>query len=118
MHPIVEQIKLRARVEALSRKRRSAKRKPEASPERSRPVGGKTPRLGASSPSSSAKVQVTGQALLPLAEVPRVTGPSHRSSPVAVTRGSSGRDAEPPLEVMPISVWNPPAENTEFPPSM
>ena len=96
------------------RRRRSAKRKPEASLERSRPAGGKTPRLGA----SFAKVRVTGQALPPLAEVPRVTGPRRCSSPAAVTRGSSGRAAEPPLEVMPISVWNPPAESSEFPHSM
>ena len=92
--------------------------KPKASPKRSRPIGGKTPRLGASSPSSSAKVRVTGQALPPLAEVLRVIGPRCRFSPVAVTRGSSRRVVEPPFEVMPISVWNPPAKSTEFPPSM
>ena len=83
---------LRARVEVLSRRRRSAKRKPEASPERSLPARGKTPRLGASSPSSSAKIQVKDQALPPLAEVPRVTGPRRRSSLATVTKGSSCRN--------------------------
>ena len=84
---------LQALVEALSRRRRSVKRKPEASPERSRPNRGKTPRLGASSPSSSSKIGVKGQALPPLTEVPRVTGPRHRSSPAVVTKGPSGRAA-------------------------
>ena len=47
-----------------------------------------------------------------------MTGPRHCSSPAAATKGSSGRAAEPPLEVMPISVWNPLTESIEFPPSM
>ena len=84
---------LQDRVEALSRRSRSIKRKPEASPERSRPDRGKTPRLGPSSPSSSAKIRVKGQALPPLTEVPRVIGPRRRSSPTAVTKGPSGRAA-------------------------
>ena len=66
---------LRARVEALSRRRRSTKGKPEGSSERSRPDRGKTPRLGTSSPSSSTKIRVKGQALPPLAKVLRLTGP-------------------------------------------
>ena len=81
--PVIKptQEELRARMEALSRKRRSMKRKPEASVERIRLNKGKTPRLGASSPSSSP----------PLAEVPRVTGLRRRSSPTAATKGRSGR---------------------------
>ena len=79
---------------------------------------GKTPRLGASSPSSSAKIRVKGQALSPLAKVPRVIGPQHRSSPTAAAKGPLRRAADSPLEVMPISVWNPLAESTKFPPSM
>ena len=47
-----------------------------------------------------------------------MTSPRRRSSPATVTKGSSGRVTEPPLEVMPISVWNPSAKSTEFPPSM
>ena len=58
---------LQALVEALLRRRQSAKRKPEASPKRSHPDWGKTPKLGASSPSSSTKIRVKGQALSPLA---------------------------------------------------
>ena len=47
-----------------------------------------------------------------------MTSPRRRSSPVVVTNGPSGRAVESPLEVMPISVWNPPVESTEFPSSM
>ena len=71
---------LQARVEALSRKRTSVKQKPQASPERSLPARGKTPKLGASSPSlfakeqgSPAKARMKGQASSPLAEVPKVS---------------------------------------------
>ena len=81
-------------MEALLRRRRSAKRKPEASPERSHPDRGKTARLGASSPSSSAKIWVKRQALPPLAEVPRVTGMRRRLSPVAAIKGPSRRAAD------------------------
>ena len=79
---------------------------------------GKTPRLGASSPSSSAKIWVKEKALPPLVEFPRVTGLRRRSSPAVATKGPSGRATESQLEVMPISVLNPSAKSTEFPPSM
>ena len=42
-------------------------------------------------------------------------GPRRRSSPIAVSKGPSRRATESSLEVMPIYVWNPPAESTEFP---
>ena len=44
--------------------------------------------------------------------------PRRRSSPAATTKGPSGRAVESSLEVMPISVWNPPTERIEFPLSM
>ena len=47
-----------------------------------------------------------------------MTGLRSHFSPTAVTKGPSGRAAESPLEVMPISVWNPRAQSIEFPPSM
>ena len=47
-----------------------------------------------------------------------MTGPRRHSSPAVVTKGSSRRAVESLLEVMPISIWNSPAESTEFPPSM
>ena len=47
-----------------------------------------------------------------------MTSLRHRSSPTTVSKGPAGRATESPLEVMPISIWNPPVESTEFPPSM
>ena len=47
-----------------------------------------------------------------------MTGPWHCFFPAIVTKGPSGRATESSLEVMPISVWNPPTESIEFPPSM
>ena len=47
-----------------------------------------------------------------------MTGLRRHFSPTATTKGPSGRAAESPLEVMPIYVWNPPAQSIAFPPSM
>ena len=86
---------------------------------------GKTPKLGASSPSPSAKEQgspaqalVRGLASSSLAEVPRVLGLRLRSSSTAMAKDPSGRAVEPPLEVIPIYVWSPPTQSTELPPPM
>ena len=62
---------LLARVEMLSRKSRSVKRKTLDSVEKDRPAWGKVPKLGASSSSPSTHVRVPGQALSPLVEVPK-----------------------------------------------
>ena len=81
---------LRARLEVLEKKKRSEKRKPQASLEGCPPAWGKIIKVGASSSPSS-----------------------------AVGAGdSSGRAAEPPLEVLPISVWSPTSQGTEPPPPM
>ena len=69
---------LRARLEVLSNKKRSVKRKPPTSPEGCPLARGKILKVGASS--------------LPLS--------------VVGAGDSSGRAAEPPLEVLPISVWS------------
>ena len=63
--PVVKSTKgeLRARVETLSRRPQSVKRKSQDSLEKSHPAWGKAPRLGTSSSSPSAHVQVQGQAL-------------------------------------------------------
>ena len=47
-----------------------------------------------------------------------MTGPLLRSPLAAATKGPSGRVVKSPLEVIPIYVWNPPVESTEFPSSM
>ena len=47
--------------------------------------------------------------LSPPAEVPRAPDSQLRSGSVSKAKDSSGRATEPPLEVMPITVWSPPA---------
>ena len=71
-----------------------------------------------SSSSPSAHVRVQGQVLPSQAEVLRAPGAQPRSASAAKARDSSGRAAEPPLEVMPISVWSPPAQSSKPPPSI
>ena len=71
-----------------------------------------------SSSSPSAHVQVQGQALSSPAEVPRAQSSQPRSVSAAKAKDSSGRAAEPPLEVMPISVWSPPAQSAKPHPSI
>ena len=46
--------------------------------------------------------------LSPPAEVPGAPSSQLRSGSVVKAKDSSGRDAEPLLEVMPITVWSPP----------
>ena len=106
---------LRARVETFSKRPRSVKRKSQDSFEKSHLAWGKAPRLEMSSSSPSAHVQVQGQALPSLAEVPRAPSLQPHSASAAKAKDSSGRVAEPPLEVMPISVWSPPAQSAEPP---
>ena len=67
--PIVKPTKgeLQARVETLSQRSRSVKRKPLDSLEKGYPAWGKAPRLGASSSSPSAHFRVQGQVLQPSA---------------------------------------------------
>ena len=109
--PVVKPTKgeLQARVETLSWRSRSVKRKPLDSLEKGHPAWGKIPRLGTSSSSLSAHVRVQGQVLPPPTEVPRAPSSQLHSGSTAKAKDSSGRAAEPPLEVMPITVWSPPA---------
>ena len=59
-----------------------------------------------------------GQALPSPAEVPRAPSSQPGSASAVKAKDSLGRAAEPPLEVMPISVWSPPAQSPEAPPSV
>ena len=81
------------------------------SPEKGRPSWGKVLKLGTSSSSPSTHVRVLGQVLPPPAEVPRAPSSQPRSGSAAKAIDSSGRAVEPPLEVMPITVWSPPAQS-------
>ena len=100
---------LLARVETLSRKSRSVKRKTSSFVKRDRPTWGKVLKLGASSSSPSTHIRVPGQVLSPPAEVPIALSSKPRSSSTAREKDSPGRTAEQPLEVMSITIWNPPA---------
>ena len=100
---------LQARVETLSRRSRSVKRKPLDSLEKGHPAWGKIPRLGTSSSSPSAHVRVQGQVLSPPAEVPRAPSSQPRSGSATKAKDSLGRATEPPLAVMRITIWSPPA---------
>ena len=108
---------LLARVETLSRKSRRVKRKNRDSSEKGRPSWGKVPKLGTSSSSPSTHVCVLGQVLPPPFEVPRAPSSQPRSGSAAKARDSSGRAVEPPLEVMPITVWSPAVQSAEPPSS-
>ena len=59
-----------------------------------------------------------GQALPSPAEVPREPSSRPRFASAVKAKDSSGRAAEPSLEVMPISVWSPLAQITEPLPSI
>ena len=113
--PVVKPTKgeLQARVETLSQRSRSVKRKPLDSLEKGHPAWGNIPRLGTSSSSPFAHVQVQGQVLPLPAEVLRAPSSQLRSGSAAKAKDSSGRDVEPPLAVMPITVWSPPVESAE-----
>ena len=108
---------LLARVETLSQKSRRVKRKTSDSVEKDRSAWGKVPKLGASSSSPSTHVRVSGQVLPPPVEVPKALSSKPRSGSAAKAKDSSGRTAEQPLEVMPITVWNPPTQSVR-PPSL
>ena len=106
---------LQARVESLTKKKRSVKRKAQAPTESSLVIQGKVPRLGTSSPPSTAKgwglsdqVPARCQAPPPVAEVFGAVGPGN----------SSGRSAELPLTVLPIYVRSPLAQDFKRSPSM
>ena len=50
-----------------------------------------------------------------MAEVSKVTGPQLRSPYAAVAKSPPGRTTEPPLDIQPISVWSPLAQNAKHP---
>ena len=108
---------LLARVEILSRRSRSVKRKTPDSLEKGRPSWGKVLRLGTSWSSPSTHTRVQGQVSLPLAEVPKAPSSQLRSGSAAKAKDFSGKAVAPPLEVMPITVWSPPAQSAKPSPS-
>ena len=108
---------LLARVETLSQKSRSVKQKTLDSPMKGGPSWGKVSKLGSYSSSPSTHVRVRGQVMPPSSKVPRAPSSQPSSISTAKARDSSGRAAEPPLEVIPITVWSPPAQSAAPPSS-
>ena len=100
---------LLARVEILSRRSRSVKRKNLDSLEKGRLAWGKVPRLGTFSSSPSTHTRMQGRVSLPPPEVPKTPSSQLRSGSASKAKDSPGKAAEPPLKVMPITVWSPPA---------
>ena len=117
--PVIRPTKgeLLARVEKLSRKSQSVKRKTLDSPMKARSSWGKVSKLGSFSSPPSAHVRVLGQEMSPSSEVPRAPSSQPRSGSSAKAKDSLGRAAEPPLEVMPITIWSPPMQSAEPPSS-
>ena len=93
------------------------KRKTLDSLEKGHPAWGKVLRLGTSSSSPSTHVRVQGKVLPPPVEVPGAPSSQLHFGYAIKAKDSSGRAAEPPLEVMPITVWSPLARSAEPPPS-
>ena len=108
---------LLARLETLSRKPRSLKRKTLDSVEKDRLALIKVPKLGASSSSPSTHVRKLEQALSPPAEVLKVPSLQPRPGSTAKAKGPSSKAVEQPLAIMPITVWNPPAKSVRPPSS-
>ena len=106
---------LLTRLEALSRKPWSVKRKTLDSVERGRPTLVKVPKLRVSSSSPSTHVRKPEQALSPPAEAPKVLSSQPRSGSAGKAKGPSGGAVEQPFEDMPITVWNSPAKSVRPP---
>ena len=98
----------------MAKKKRSVKRKAQAPLESSLAIRGKVSRLGAPSPSSTAKgwgssnqVPARAQAPTSVAEVSKVASPET----------SSGKSTELPLVVLPIFVQSPLTQDFKHPPT-
>ena len=113
---------LQSRVEFLAKKRRSAKRKVPTASENNHATRGKVLKLEASSSLSSTREQgplgqfrVRGRPQHPAGEVSNMTSPQVRSPHATIAKSPPGRTAEPPLDILPISIRSPLAQTAELP---
>ena len=106
---------LLVKLETLSRKPRSVKRKTPGSAEKDRPVLAKVPKLGVSSSSPSAPIRKPERAQLPPAEAPTVSSLQPHSRSAVEAKSLLGGAVEQPLAVMPLTVWNPPTKSVRSP---
>ena len=93
-----------ARLETLSLKPQSMKRKALDSAEKDQSASVKVSKLGASSFSPSTQVRMPEQALSPPVKVPKVSNLQIRSGSTAKAKSSSRKVVGQPLAVMPITV--------------
>ena len=107
MKPSREELK--AQVEFLVKKKRSAKCKIPVAPESIHAARGKVQKLGESSSPSSIREQgssgqfwARGRTPPPVAEVSTVTGPQLHSLRAVVAKSPPGRTTEPPLDILPM----------------
>ena len=107
---------LLAQMETLSRKPRSVKRKTSGSSEKDRPALAKVLKLGASPSSLSTHVRESEQAPSPPSEAFVILSSQPGSRSAAKAKSLLGGAVDQPLEVMPITVWNPPAKGVRSPP--
>ena len=117
---------------ATSRKPRSVKRKKPSSSDKDRPVSAKVQNSGAPPPSPAqelerassplVEVQESGASSPSPAQEPKQELPSldltllSPPGPDVKAKGLSGADVAQPLTVLPITVWNPPADKAKSPP--
>ena len=101
---------LLARLETMSRKPWSGKRKTSDSVEKDRSALVKFPKLGASSSSPSTHIHKPERVKAPIV----LSSQSHSGS-AAEAKGPSGEAVEQPLAVTPITVWNPPTKRVRSP---
>ena len=107
---------LLAKLETLSRKPRSVKRKTLGSTEKNWPASGKVLKLGASPSSPSTYVREPEQAPSAPSEALEILSSQPGSRSAAKAKSLLGRAVEHPLAVMPITVWNAPAKGVRSPP--
>ena len=105
---------LQARVESSVKKKRSIKRKAQAPPKSSLAIRGKVPRLGASSPPSTAKGWGSSDQVPARSQEPPLVD---EVSKAGGQKNSSGRSVELPLVVLPIYVQSPLAQDFKRPPT-
>ena len=106
---------LLVKLETLSRKPRSVKRKTPGSAEKDRPVLAKVPKLGVSSSSPSAPIRKPERAQLPPTEAPTVSSLQPHSRSAVKAKSLLGGAVEQPLAVMPLTVRNPPTKSVRSP---
>ena len=105
---------LQAQVDSLAKKKRNVKRRAQAPLESSLEIRGKVPRLGALTPSSTAKRWGSSDQVPARCQAPPSVAKVSKAASLGV---SSGRSFELPFTVLPISIRSPLAQDSKRPPT-